>query len=317
MKKIAIIFMVFFFSFLVSNLTARACSCQWGGPFLVVAKHSPLIIHGRVIRHDIGPPPTMVVLVLETLKGGILDSGLVIQMGDGMHCRPTVEGFPLGSEWILALNGPGSKPGGGLALSHCGEYWLRVVNNEVSGSISGGQSQVGRMPFDELKRRLRYPCFKEMFHGRLDSGRRYHRPFGSCFVFILEPRPDGWEIIVKEHGRDENLARLTPPLHFVPNPRYIEGWHLSDNPSLCATREYLADAGPENPRRFIFSPEVGKAIDGPGAGMSVTPKDIEYIENFGRGLMNIKRFKLEPGVNGCPKIEWLEFSVQLEGGYCP
>ena len=90
------------------------------------------------------------------------------------------------------------------------------------------------------------------------AGERFRRPFGGRFEFLLEPTPMGWDIVIKELGRDENLARLTPPLHFVPNPREIEGWHFSDNPSDCASRDYEAEAGPENPRKFIFSPEVGK-----------------------------------------------------------
>lgn len=28
--------------------------------------------------------------------------------------------------WVLALNGPGANPGTGWALSHCGEFWLRL-----------------------------------------------------------------------------------------------------------------------------------------------------------------------------------------------
>jgi len=97
----------------------------------------------------------MDVLVLETLAGGLLDSGLVVQMGDGMHCRPMLDGFPPGSEWILALNGPGSKPGKGMALSHCGEYWLGIEGNEVVGSIDGVQNQVRRMPWPEFKKQLK------------------------------------------------------------------------------------------------------------------------------------------------------------------
>ncbi|MCX8110559.1 MAG: hypothetical protein N3D15_04860 [Syntrophorhabdaceae bacterium] len=315
MKKLLWVFILFTAVSFISPFNSFGCSCLWEGPFLVVAKHAFLIIRGRVIHHNLGRPPTMVVLLLETLKGGVFDSGLVIQMGDGMHCRPTLEGFPLGSEWILAINGRGSKPGMGLALSHCGEYWLRVENNEVTGSIYGGQLQKERMPLDELKHRLKYTRFKEFFKGRVSTGTRYNRPFGPCFMFILEPITDGWEIVIKEQGREENFARLTPPLHSVPNPRFIEGWHLSDNPSKCATREYLSDNTPGNPRRFIFSPEVGKGIDGQGAVSSVTPREIERIEGFGRGLMTIEGFRLEPGINNCPKIEWLEFSVLLEGGY--
>jgi hypothetical protein len=299
---------------LIFPLSAGTCSCAWSGPFLVVTKAAPLIIHGKIIRHHPGVSPTMDVFVLETLKGGLLDSGMVVQMGDGMHCRPTLEGFPPGSEWILALNGSGSKPGDGLALSHCGEYWLRVEKGEVIGSIDGTQSQVKRMPLDELKRKIRYPRFHATFKGSVSQSERFQRPFGERFVFVLEPMPGGWEIVIKEHGRDENLARLTPPFHFVPNPRYIEGWHLSENPSECKTREYLAEAGPANPREFIFSPEVGKSIGGPSASHAVRAEEVDEIQRFGRGTVTIREFKLQPTANGCPVIEWIRFSVRLEGG---
>jgi hypothetical protein len=138
---------------------AGACSCSWGGPFLDVANDAPLVIRAKVLRHHAAPAPTMDVLVLETLKGGILDSGMVVQMGDGMHCRPTMDGFPQESEWVLALNGPGAKPGSGWALSHCGEYWLRMEKGEVIGSIDGGKEQVKRMPWRELRTRFLHTSF--------------------------------------------------------------------------------------------------------------------------------------------------------------
>lgn len=315
MKKFTFVFALVGLCFLMFPLSAGACSCAWRGPFLVAAKDAPLIIHGRIIGHHPGQSPTMSVLVLETLNGALLDSGMVVQMGDGMQCRPTLEGFPPGSEWILALNGSGAKPGDGWAISHCGEYWLRVEKGEVIGSIDGTQSQVKRMPLDELKRKIRYPRFHETFKGNVSQGKRFQRPFGEMFVFVLEPMPDGWEIVIKEHGRDENLARLTPPFHFVPNPRYIEGWHLPKNPSACATREYFADAGPANPREFIFSPEVGKSIDASKMNRAVEAQDVEAIQRFGRGALTIREFKLHPAADGCPLIEWIQFSVRLDGGY--
>jgi hypothetical protein len=256
----------------------------------------------------------MDVLVLETLAGGLLDGGLVVQMGDGMHCRPTLDVFPPGSEWILAMNGPGSKPGKGLAISHCGEYWLRIRQGEVIGRIDETEKQQKRIPWPEFRLRFLYPRFQESFSGRVQSGDRFRRTFGGRFAFILEPTPEGWEIVVREHGRDENLARLTPPLHFVPNPREIDGWHLSDNPSACATRPYAADAGPQNPRSFIFSPEVGRRIAGEQAHSSPTPEDIDAIRRFGQGTLAIEGFGLQPATDGCPKIEWMNFTVRIEGG---
>ncbi len=293
----------------------ECCSCLWKGPFLTVAGEAPLVIRGKILRHHPGPKPIMDVLVLETLAGGILDSGLAVQMGDGMHCRPLLDGFPPDSEWILALNGPGAKPGSGWALSHCGEFWLRVDHGDAVGSIDGDQRQVRRMPLSIFRNRFHYPRFTEKFSGSIQSGKRFRRPFGPCFELVLEPTPAGWDILVREFGKDENLARLTPPLHSAPNPREIEGWHLSSQPSGCGKRPYGAEAGPGNPRKFIFSPEVAKTIDGAGAGRAVSAEEVARVEKFGQGILTIEKFALAPGENGCPKIEWLEFSVQLEGGY--
>ena len=301
--------------FLCSPAPGDACSCQWRGPFLTVAKDAPLVVRGRILGHHQGKPPTMDVLVTEPLSGGLLDSGLVIQMGDGMHCRPTVDQFPPATEWILALNGPGSKPGKGHALSHCGEYWLRVENGDVVGSIDGAEGQVKRMSYYEFLMRFRYPRFQARFVGEVASGQPFRRPFGSRFEFILEPMPSGWEIVIREYGSEENLARLTPPLHFAPNPREIEGWSLADDPSRCSSRPYAAEAGPENPRRFIFSPEVGVRIDSHTAGRAPTPEDIESVQNFGHGVLTIEDFRLQPQDDECPKIAWMKFSVQVRGGY--
>jgi hypothetical protein len=308
---IAALLLFFALSLLMPSSTA-ACSCVWKGPFLAVAGDAPLVVIGKIIRHHPGKSPTMDVLILETLKGGILDSGMTIHMGDGMHCRPSMDLFPPGTTWILALNGPGSKPGNGWAISHCGAYWLRIENGEVIGSIDGEMSQVKRMSLGQFERGFLYPRFREYFSGRVEAGNQYRRIFGSRFEFILEPIPDGWQIFVKEFGRDENLSRLTPPFHFLPNPREIEGWHLLENPSACTSRPYKADTGPPNPRKFIFSPEVGKTI---AYSSETGTTDVKKVENFGRGVLKIEKFKLADGEGGCPKVAWMAFSVLLEGGY--
>lgn len=171
------------------------------------------------------------------------------------------------------------------------------------------------MPLDEFRNRFLYPRFNQKISGSIHAGEEFRRSFDSRFALILAPTPAGWEILVREHGREENLSRLTPPLHFAPNPREIEGWHLSETPSDCKDRPYGAEAGPENPRKFIFSPEVGKSIDGAGTARSVNHEEIKEIEKFGRGTLTIQKFALKPGKNGCPKIQWMQFSVELEGGY--
>ncbi len=291
-----------------------ACSCAWGGPFLEVAREAPLVVRGTILRHHPDDVPTMDVLVAETLQGGLLDSGLVVQMGDGMHCRPALGGFPPGTEWILALNGPGSKPGQGLALSHCGAYWLRIDQGFVTGTIDGAVGEVQRMSLEAFRHRFLYPRFDVFFSGTIRAGERSRRPFGGRFEFVLEPMPAGWRIVVREVGREEDLARLTPPLHSAANPREIEGWHLLPDPSAREDHPYAADAGPEHPRRFVFSPDVGAGIDGPRAGRAVTPEEVEEVGRFGRGVLTIEEFVLAPGGHGCPAIDRLAYTVRIEGG---
>lgn len=302
---------------------AFACSCVWEGAFMNVVHKAPLVVRAKILRHNIpmdaksfdpqASTPSMDALALEVLKGAMLDSGLRIQLGDGMHCRPNVETFPVGSEWILAINGAGAKPGTGLAISHCGEYWLKVENNQVIGSIDGNQGDVKRMKYEDFRARLRYPAFKEQFKGKIKAGERYSHPFGRMFELVLEPMGQGWMLFVKEYGRDEDLARLTPSLHFMPNPREIEGWHFLKDPTTCPDRAYLAESGPDNPRKFIFSPEVGKTIQGPNATTAITVEEVDKVSKFGKGTLDIKKHVLTPDAP-CPDIEWMEFVVNVEGG---
>jgi hypothetical protein len=144
-------------------------------------------------------------------------------------------------------------------------------------------------------------------------GQRWERQFGGVFRLVLMPIPHGWEIEVGEEGREENLARLTPPFHFVPNPRYIEGWHFrnANNTGPNEIGEKNVNA-PGDERDFIFSPEVGRAIAGPHAGRAVDERDVARVESFGRGKLVIHAYRLtdlKPGVQA--SFEWMQFSVEL------
>jgi hypothetical protein len=314
LRHIRLFLTVFLLLIILPVVQVNACECYWRGPFLLVFRDAPLVIHGRVLRHHAGLLPSMDVQALKTLAGGVLDSGLRIQMGDGLHCRPGIGEFPIGSEWILAINGPGSKPGNGFALSNCGEYWLRVDGAEVVGSIDGHQGEVKRLSLSRLGDRMYYPAFKNEFRGIVRKGETFRKPFGPCFEFVLERTLAEWEIVIREGGREENLARLTPPLHFAPNPREIEAWHMVETPPSCP-RPYGADTGPPLPREFIFSPEVGRTIAGPQTTRAVSPEDIITVKRFGRGLFTIERFEVSYDDKGCPHFRALEFKVRLEGGY--
>ena len=148
------------------------------------------------------------------------------------------------------------------------------------------------------------------FNGSLKAGERFERSFGGRFVFSLEPIDSGWEIRVSERGRTENIARLTPPFHFVPNSRYIEGWHFRNEDNTGPNNGCVN--APQEEREFIFSPEVGETIGGPQARYSVSPGEVDRVEAFGRGDMGITHLKLSPLIeNEKARILAMEFQCKI------
>jgi len=150
------------------------------------------------------------------------------------------------------------------------------------------------------------------FSGKVDKGETFTHEILNRFTFILKPNPYGWEIVVREKGRPkENLARLTPPFHFVPNPRYIEGWHFrnADNtgPNAAGPRNVNA---PQHDRDFIFSPMVGKEIDYP-----VDKKERDKLVLFSQGTLTISKMKLGNLKAGERAVfESMEFHVKIAMG---
>jgi hypothetical protein len=98
----------------------------------------------------------------------------------------------------------------------------------------------------------------------MEAGEMFEHAFGEKYYFILEPQEFGWNLIIKEKGRDERLQRLTPPLHFVPNPTWIEGWHFRNDDTRSNDGTVNA---PQYEREFILSPAVGRFIQGPDASV--------------------------------------------------
>ena len=130
--------------------------------------------------------------------------------------------------------------------------------------------------------------------GRVEASSTFRSAFGSDFFFVLAPSEYGWVIRVEQRDRDEDLARLTPPWHFVPNPRYIEGWHFR-NASNTAPNDGSVNA-PQERREFLFSPDVGHSLDYDG---SATPAAVvEEVRSFGRGELTLTDFRLTPFVEG-------------------
>jgi len=106
--------------------------------------------------------------------------------------------------------------------------------------------------------------------GRVARGQSLRQPFGPGFTFALHSIESGWAIGIYDRRQVVDISRLTPPFHFVPNPRSIEGWHLRN-----AANTGPNEAGPGNVnapglvREFWFSPSVS----------AETPTTQEEVEN--------------------------------------
>ena len=152
------------------------------------------------------------------------------------------------------------------------------------------------------------------FTGEITKGQKFEKEFGNHYTFTLRPHKYGWVIVVSDERKNEDISRLTPPLHFVPNPRYIEGWHFrnSDNSGPNGIGPKNVNA-PSEKREFIFSPEVGRTIQGPDATSSVTRKEWLAVKNFGRGKLTITKLNLNNLVVGEKAgFEDMQFNVQIE-----
>ena len=112
--------------------------------------------------------------------------------------------------------------------------------------------------------------------------------------------------VITRAGTDEDLSRLTPPLH-GPNPTGIEGWHFRNESNTGPNTGELNVPG--KLRRFISSPEVNLICP---LGQDPTPEDMKRIEDYGVGRLEVLDFglaDLEPGQ--LARMVWLKFRVCL------
>lgn len=157
------------------------------------------------------------------------------------------------------------------------------------------------------------PRIHTTLKGEVSGGKAFERAFGNEFLFRLQPFPHGWLVVVIDKRGTEDISRLTPPFHFVPNPREIEGWHFRnvDNSGPNTPGEKNVNA-PGTVREFIFSPEVGRTIGEPEAKRNPTPDEIETVRRWGHGELRILDYRLrdlEPGKRA--SFEWMRFEVDL------
>jgi hypothetical protein len=144
MRALLCLIVVFF----VANPAAHAqCECLWRGAFTDVQGEASLVVSGTVI----GSKGNSIDLAVSSdLRGEAPAEILRIWLKTADYCRPEVETFPVGSQWVMALDKITSNVPGGFnpgtpnisygrlddySLSSCGGYWLRLSDGVVTGNL--------------------------------------------------------------------------------------------------------------------------------------------------------------------------------------
>lgn len=130
-----------------SGASRSECECLWQGSFAEVQAGTDLVVSGVVISArgnsiDLG--------VDQVLRGTADPLEVRIWLKTGDYCRPEPQLFPVGSEWVMALQRISEDVPGGFnphtpnisygrigdyILSSCGGYWLRLSGNWVTGNL--------------------------------------------------------------------------------------------------------------------------------------------------------------------------------------
>lgn len=126
-----------------------------------------------------------------------------------------------------------------------------------------------------------------IFEGAVKAGEPFRHDLWDGLRFELDPVGLGWRIAIRDTARpDQDLASLTPPYHFAPNPKDIEGWHFRNKANTGPNKGDVN--APQEVRDFIFSPE-------------------------GRGVLEIQEMTLTPAVKDQQAgITSMRFRVAIE-----
>jgi hypothetical protein len=132
---------------LASGYCQAECECVWQGSFSEVQATADWIVSGTVTTQKGNSIDLTIDRLLRSEK--TLDT-VRIWLKTADYCRPEVDLFPVGSQWVMAVqeiveNVPGgfnpSTPNisygrvGDYRLSNCGGFWLSQRGDHVSGNL--------------------------------------------------------------------------------------------------------------------------------------------------------------------------------------
>ena len=123
------------------------CGCLWRGSFSDVQGQTSLVVSGTVVDSR---GNAIDLSVDRPLRGEPNVDPVRVWLKTGDYCRPEPELFPVGSQWVMALqlieevvpggfnpNTPNFSYGriGDYSLSSCGGYWLALSGDFVTGNL--------------------------------------------------------------------------------------------------------------------------------------------------------------------------------------
>ncbi len=155
-----------------------ACDCLWQGPFNSVYPRADLLAQVEVQSNKGNSADLRIV---QHLSGTEHRQSIRLWADNGELCRPKIEEFPPGSQWIMALQRIEQPPEDAFNpfkpnisfgrkddyfLSSCGVYWLPIKGERVSGNIL---SATRWQYLDVKKTPVILPLFLDWLNGEVDD----------------------------------------------------------------------------------------------------------------------------------------------------
>jgi hypothetical protein len=153
------------------------CECLWRGSFADVQAATDLVVAGTVIASK---GNSIDLSVSKNLRGKEASETLRVWLQAADYCRPEAELFPVGTQWVMALDKITEQFPGGFnpntpnisygrlddySLSSCGGYWLHLSDGLVTGNLVDAPRWEREPPMTPVLLEL----VVDFVQGRLDS----------------------------------------------------------------------------------------------------------------------------------------------------